>query len=222
MKKFNLIFLAFVFSLWVSGSLFASSAGNVKTEKAPINPKDMVSLQHGAKLFVNYCLGCHSAKYMRYEQLAKGLEIPVELVQQNFMVTTDKPGSPMLSAMTPELAEQWFGAPPPDLTLESRLRGADWVYSYLTGFYEDESRPWGVNNKVFKDVGMPNVMASLEKELGEHEFKKAMGDLANFMAFMADPVKVEREALGVKVLFFLLILLVPVYLLKLEYWKDVH
>ncbi len=224
MKKLSLIFLVFALpvSFLMSGALFAAGGGHVETEKAPINPKDKVSLQKGAKLFVNYCMGCHSAKYMRYERLATDLDIPLELVEKNFMVTTDQAGSPMTIAMTPELAEQWFGTLPPDLTLEARLRGADWLYSYLIGFYEDESRPWGVNNKIFKDVGMPHVMASLEEELGEEGFKKAMGDLTNFMAYMADPIKVEREALGAKVLLYLLILLLPVYLLKREYWKDVH
>lgn len=224
MKKLSLIFLAFVLpaSLLTSGVLLAASAEHVEMEQAPINPKDKVSLQKGATLFVNYCMGCHAAKYMRYERLAEDLDIPIDLVQKNFMVTTDLPGSPMTISMSPDLAEQWFGAPPPDLTLESRLRGPDWLYSYLIGFYEDESRPWGVNNKVFKDVGMPNVLASLEEELGEEAFKAAMGDLTNFMAYMADPVKVKREALGAKVLLFLLILLIPAYLLKREYWKDVH
>lgn len=224
MKKLRLIFLVFALpvSFLVSGALFAAGGGNIELEKAPINPKDKVSLQKGAKLFVNYCMGCHSAKYLRYEKLVQDLDIPLEVVEKNFLVTTDQPGSPMTIAMKPEHAEQWFGTLPPDLTLESRLRGADWLYSYLIGFYEDEKRPWGVNNKIFKDVGMPHVMADLEKELGEEGFKKAMGDLSNFMAYMADPIKVERESLGVKVLFFLLILLVPVYLLKHEYWKDVH
>ncbi len=224
MKKLSLIFLAFVLpaSLLTSGVLLASSAEHVEMEQAPINPKDKVSLQKGATLFTNYCMGCHSAKYMRYERLAEDLDIPIDLVQKNFMVTTDLPGSPMTTSMSPDLAEQWFGTPPPDLTLESRLRGPDWLYSYLIGFYEDESRPWGVNNKMFKDVGMPNVLASLEEELGEEAFKAAMGDLTNFMAYMADPVKVKREALGAKVLLFLLILLIPAYLLKREYWKDVH
>lgn len=224
MKKLSLIFLAFVLpaSLLTSGVLLASSAKHVEMEQAPINPKDKVSLQKGATLFANYCMGCHAAKYMRYERLAEDLDIPIELVQKNFMVTTDLPGAPMTTSMSPDLAEQWFGTPPPDLTLESRLRGHDWLYSYLIGFYEEEGRPWGVNNKVFKDVGMPNVLASLEEELGEEAFKAAMGDLTNFMAYMADPVKVKREALGAKVLLFLLILLIPAYLLKREYWKDVH
>lgn len=224
MKKLSLIFLVFVLpvSFLTSGAVLAASAEHVEMEKASINPKDKVSLQNGAKLFVNYCMGCHSAKYMRYERMAEDLDIPIDLVQKNFMVTTDLPGSPMTIAMSPDLAEQWFGTLPPDLTLESRLRGPDWLYSYLIGFYEDESRPWGVNNKVFKDVGMPNVLAGLEEELGEEAFKKAMGDLTNFMAYMADPIKVKREALGVKVLLFLLILLIPAYLLKREYWKDIH
>lgn len=200
----------------------AAGGSDVELEEVDINPRDLVSLQNGAKLYVNYCLGCHSMKYMRYETLAKDLEIPEHLVVEHLMNTPGQLGDQMRIAMSEEHGKAWFGTPPPDLTLEARLRGADWLYSYLIGFEKDPSRPFGYNNKVFPDVGMPYVLEDLETELGAEGFKSAMRDLTNFMAYTADPVKVEREELGVKVLLFLVILLIPAYLLKREYWKDVH
>lgn len=189
---------------------------------APINLDDKVSLQKGAQIFVNNCLGCHSAQYMRYERVADDLGIPHDIMMENLVFTTDKIGETMVSAMPPELGKKWFGTVPPDLTLEARLRGADWVYSYLTNFTIDESRPWGVNNNVFKDVGMPHVLQTMENELSEDEFKERMADLTNFMVYMAEPIRAERERTGVIVLVFLFILLIPVYFLNREYWKDVH
>ena len=189
---------------------------------APINMDDKVSLQRGAQLFVNNCLGCHSAQYMRYERVATDLEIPLDIMSSNLMFTTDKIGETMNSAIPRDLAKKWFGTVPPDLTLVARIRGADWVYSYLTNFYLDESRPWGVNNHVFPDVGMPHVLSSMEQELGDDKFKEAMADLTNYMVYMAEPIRAERESLGIKVLLFLAILFIPVYFLNREYWKDVH
>ena len=123
--------------------------------------------------------------------------------------------------MPVSLAKEWFGSPPPDLTLEARLRGSDWLYSYLIGFYQDEKRPWGANNYLFDKVAMPDVLEPLRKELGDKQFKLAMSDLTNFMTYMAEPVKLERERLGTYVLIFLVILFIPVYFLNREYWKDI-
>jgi ubiquinol-cytochrome c reductase cytochrome c1 subunit len=189
---------------------------------APINLKDRVSLQNGAKLFVNYCMGCHSLKYLRYERMADDLGMPHDLVMDNLNFTSDRIGDQMRNAMDPKLAEQWFGAAPPDLTLTARLRTPDWLYSYLVGFYADEGRPYGYNNHMFPSVGMPHVMAAMEQELGEEKFKSEMADLTNFLTYAAEPMKLERESLGVKVLIFLFILFWPAYFLKREYWKDVH
>ena len=205
---------------WVAFS--AGGGDNEHVVPAPVNLQDKVSLQNGAKLFVNYCMGCHGLQYQRYSRLAEDLEIPEELVQDNLNFTTDKVGDQMRTAMDPEDAKAWFGNAPPDLTMVTRYRSEDWVYSYLINFYEDESRPFGYNNRVFENVGMPHVMASLEEELSEDEFKQEMGDLTNFLAYTAEPVRPLRERLGVYVLVFLGILLVPAYLLKKEYWKDVH
>jgi len=171
---------------------------------------------------VNNCLGCHSAQYMRYERVSVDLDIPADIMKENLMFTTDKIGETMVSSIPEELAEKWFGTAPPDLTLVARVRGADWLYSYLTNFYVDASRPWGVNNHVFADVGMPHVLSNMEKEMGERDFKEAMADLTNYMVYMSEPIRAERERIGVYVLIFLAILFIPVYFLNREYWKDVH
>lgn len=203
----------------------ASSGGECGELKhclhAPVNSQDKVSLQNGAKLFMSYCAGCHTAKYIRYDRMANDLRIDPKLVEEYMMFTGDKVGETIDSRTSPKDQAKWFGAPPPDLTLETRLRSPNWVYSYLLSFYPDESRPYGVNNKVFKDVAMPHVLADLEAELKPEEFKQAVGDLVNFMSYMGDPIKNERENLGVWVLFFLFILLIPVWFLNKEYWKDI-
>lgn len=188
---------------------------------APVNLQDKVSLQNGAKLFISYCMGCHSSKYIRYERLANDLKIDPKLVQEYMMFSGDKMGDQMDSKVDPKVQAKWFGAPPPDLTLETRLRSPDWVYNYLLNFYPDDKRPWGVNNRVFKDVAMPHVLAPLEAELGPEDFKAAVGDLVNYMTYMSEPSRTERESLGVWVLAFLALLMIPVYLLNKEYWKDV-
>ena len=218
MKKI-LIALACLFPML---AMAAGGGANPYVVNAPINLKDKVSLQNGAKLFVNYCMGCHGLKYMRYERLAEDLGIPVELAQQYLNFTTDKPGDTMGNAMVEADAEKWFGVAPPDLTLEARLRGSDWLYSYLIGFYEDDTRPYGYNNHVFPSVGMPHVMADMEASLGKEEFQRNMADLTNFLAYTAEPVRLERERLGVWVLLFLFIMFWPAYFMKKEYWKDVH
>lgn len=217
MKKIIVLLAALVFPS------FAFAAGaEVELEPAPINLDDKVSLQRGAQMFVNNCLGCHSAKYVRYERMATDLGIPLDVALKNLAFTTDKIGDPMISAMPKDAAKKWFGNPPPDLSLEARLRGSDWVYAYLTGFYKDEKRPFGVNNHVFPDVGMPHVMSTLQASTTEEEFKSRMADITNYMVYMAEPIRAERERLGVWVLLFIVILGIPVYFLNREYWKDVH
>ncbi len=120
------------------------------------------SLQRGAALFTNYCMACHSMEYARYKRVSDDLGIPPELYEENLIFTGAKIGELMENSMDKDMAADWFGAPPPDLTLESRLRGEDWIYSYLRGFYKDDTRPLGVNNVVFENVGMPHVMADLQ------------------------------------------------------------
>ncbi len=200
----------------------ANVGPEIELTAAPINMDDKVSLQRGAQIFINNCLGCHSAQYMRYERMAEDLEIPVDILKKNLLFTSERAGDPMETAMPKDLAKKWFGTVPPDLSLEARLRGADWVYSYLTGFYADPKRPWKVNNHVFPDVGMPHVLSNMEKDLGEKGFKEAMADLTNYMVYMSEPVRAQREYIGKWALLFLAIFFIPVYFLNREYWKDVH
>jgi ubiquinol-cytochrome c reductase cytochrome c1 subunit len=223
MKKFLL------FALLALSPLFAQAHETKCAEEgeletcwvAPINAQDKVSLQNGAKLFISYCAGCHSMKYLRYERMANDLNIDPKLAQKYLMFTSDKIGDSIDSKVDKKDQAKWFGNAPPDLTLEARLRSPNWIYTYLLNFYPDDKRPWGVNNRVFKDVGMPHVLAPLEAELGPDDFKQAVGDIVNFMNYASEPNRAEREHLGAWVLLFLIILFVPVYLLNKDYWKDV-
>ena len=131
-------------------------------EEADTDYLDKASLQKGAKMFMNYCYGCHSLKYARFNRVAKDLGIPEDLFQKHLLFGDQKMGDLMTISMDQSEAKDWFGVAPPDLTLEVSLRGADWLYTYLISFYEDESRPLGVNNKVLENVGMPHVLSNLQ------------------------------------------------------------
>lgn len=193
----------------------------LECSKAPIDLTNKGSLQRGAAMFMNYCVGCHSAQYVRHSRIAQDLDVPPELVEKYLMVTSDQIGDHVTANIDPELQGAWFGAAPPDLSLETRLRGDDWVYTYLLSFYEDPSRPWGANNLVLANAAMPHVLHNLQQELGEEEYKARVGDLVNFMAWMAEPVRHDRKIYGAFVILFLLVLLIPVYLLNKEFWKDI-
>jgi ubiquinol-cytochrome c reductase cytochrome c1 subunit len=219
--------------------MFVMASAKVHLEPFKANLEDKASLQNGMKLFVENCMGCHSAKYQRYERAADDLGMDKDFVIENLIVGDSKIGDHMTIAMTPDDGRNWFGAPPPDLSLEARLRGSAWVYTYLKSFYVDADRPWGVNNKVFPDVGMPNVLQNLQGvqvckdehcnefeltkagSMSAEEFDTAMYDLTNFMTYIAEPSKMVSGTIGRNVLIFLAILFVFAYLLKKEYWKDV-
>jgi len=141
-----------------------AAGGNVHLDHIEIDHRNKASLQRGAQSFVNYCMGCHSAKHARYERMADDLEIPHDLMVENLIFGDEKIGSLMDISMPSKLSKKWFGATPPDLTLIARSRGSDWLYTYMRTFYVDPSRPWGVNNTVFKDVGMPHVLLGLQGE----------------------------------------------------------
>jgi len=224
MRQFALILLGAITALLASVSVADTETAGVLEDplvKANVNIYDKVSKQRGAKLFVNYCMGCHSLEYQRYGRLGEDLGIPEDIVLENLNFVSDRIGDTMQNAMDKKDAAEWFGATPPDLTMVARLRSPDWLYSYLIGFYEDASRPYGYNNKIFPLVGMPHVLADLEEELGDEKFREAMLDLTNFLVYTAEPIQETRRKIGFGVLFFLLILLIPAYLLKREYWKDV-
>ena len=237
--------------LVVLPGLVMASGGGTHLDRAHVDIGDQASLQRGAQLFVNYCLSCHSAAFMRYNRMGKDLGLSDELVANNLMFATEKPGDLMTVAMRGKDAKHWFGTAIPDLSLVSRSRGVDWLYTYLRTFYVDDSRPFGVNNLVFEDVGMPHVLADLqgmqkavfhtvkdaygtEHEVIDHlevvspglmtpdEYDRAVRDLVNFLAYTGEPAKMERERLGGKVLLFLVVFFVVALMLKKEYWKDIH
>ncbi len=228
--------------LWLP--LLALAAGaELHLDKAPDKANDQAALQHGAKLFVNYCLNCHSASYMRYNRL-QDIGLTEDQIRGNLMFTADKIGEQMKIAMQRAEAKAWFGAAPPDLTVIARARasdfgsGSDWLYTYLRSFYRDEARPTGWNNVVFANVGMPHVLWELQGEqalgadhklklvkpgkLKPEEYDAAVGDLVAFLHWMGEPMAEFRKSLGVFVLIALAILFVFTYALKREYWKDIH
>ena len=246
MKKLIAAFL-----LSVAPAVGLAAGGGVHLDHANVDLRDKASLQRGAKLFADYCMGCHGLKYARYERVGNDLGMTPDEVKNDLMVAGGKIGDLIKSSMSPADSEKYFGTVVPDLTLVARLRGEDWVYTYLRSFYADEKRPLGVNNIVFPDVGMPHVLAELqgvqkavfkeEKDkdgnphkvfekfeqvspgkLSPGEFDAAVRDLTAYLAYMAEPVKLERQSLGIKVMLFLVLFFVLAYLLKKEYWKDVH
>lgn len=232
-------------------SSWAMAAGPaVPLDKAPIDLTDKASLQSGAKLFQNYCLGCHQMQYQRYARTFRDLDIPEDVGMENLMFTGEKVGDHITNNMSAKDGEKWFGATPPDLTNVARVRGPDWLYTYLRSFYADPARPFGVNNDVFPMVGMPHVLQELQGlpykayetrlvdgeskqvyvgiktdgsgELSAEEYDRAVADLVNYLEYVGEPTKLESRELGVKVMVFLLIFFVLAYLLKKEYWRDVH
>ncbi len=231
------------------GSMHAGGHGAGHLEKANIDVGNEASVQRGAKWFVNYCMGCHSAEHVRYRQLTK-VGLSEDSIKDNLIFGDRKVGDLMKIAMPSADAASWFGAAAPDLSLVNRLRGSDWIYSYLKSFYLDDSRPFGVNNTVLKNAGMPHVLWELQgvqravyKEVShggetqkevDHlelveqgsmtpaEYDAAVRDLVTFLAYIGEPVKQERQRLGVWVILFLIVFSVLAYLMKKEYWKDVH
>ena len=164
MKYFKIILIASLMLplAFTSVANAAGGHGSANLDEVHIDMDDVASLQNGAKLFVNYCLSCHSAGYARYNRVAKDLDIPIRRLKENLMFTTDKPGDLMKTSMSEKDAKNWFGVTPPDLTLVSRVRKPDWVYTYLRSFYRDEKSPSGWNNSLFENVAMPHVMYELQ------------------------------------------------------------
>lgn len=229
---------------------YAATQGKMKMVNFEASLKDIPSLQHGAKLFVNYCLSCHSAKYMRYNRMAKDLQIPPKLVERYMMYASEKIGEPMQTTMPSKSAEKWFGVAPPDLSLIGRLRGSKWLYNYFSAFYLDENSPSGWNNLVFENVAMPHAMHELQGlqravfktetdqdgnsyqvldyfekttsgKMTVEQYDQAVRDLTNFLVYMGEPAKMVRIQYGVWVILFLAIFIALAYLLKKEYWRDI-
>jgi ubiquinol-cytochrome c reductase cytochrome c1 subunit len=232
--------------LAVTGSGAFANPASVKLDHAPIDPSDMASLQRGAQHFMNYCLTCHSAQFARYDLLTR-LGLTEEQVKKNLILTDAKIADYMTVVLNPKDAKAWFGVPPPDLSVEARVRGADWLYTYLRSFYRDDQRDSGWNNLVFRQVAMPHVLYELqgEQELkveegkpGEHhaatlvlakpgklspkEYDQFTADLVNYLVFMAEPMQQTRIRIGYGAMIFLALAFVITRALKHEYWKDVH
>jgi ubiquinol-cytochrome c reductase cytochrome c1 subunit len=217
-------------------------------EKANIDLRDQASLQRGAKYFVNYCMGCHSLQYMRYNRLAKDLGINEIELRENLLFGDAKPGDLMENSIRPEDALKWFGIAVPDLTLVTRWRSPDWVYTYLKSFYLDNTRPYGVNNVLFPLVAMPHALGDLQGaqepvfapahgagvpvlegvklvkqgKLSPKEYNAMVHDITAFLTYAGEPIQLERQRLGFYVLLFLGLLFIPAYLMKKEFWKDIH
>jgi ubiquinol-cytochrome c reductase cytochrome c1 subunit len=212
-----------------------------RLDRSPNDPRDIVSLQSGARTYMNYCLGCHGLHLMRYSSL-RALELTEQQIQDYLMFTAEKVGEPIVSAFQTKQAKGWFGVAPPDLSVVARSRGADWLYTYLRTFYRDPKTVTGWNNAVFPNVSMPHALWTLQGERrleiveskeGEHhgvqyhwseiskgtqspaEFDATVRDLVNFLVYVGEPNAVHRKPIGIVVLF------VFAYLLKKEYWKDV-
>ena len=222
--------------------LMAIANEGVKLDHAPIDPSNQASLQRGAKVFVNYCLNCHSAAYMRYNRL-QDIGLTDAQIKSNLMFAGEKVGDTMTVTIQKADAKAWFGATPPDLSVEARARGADWLYSYLRGFYRDDTRPTGWNIVFYDKVAMPHVLWSLQGEqvlkidekteshqlvlakqgsMTPAEYDETIADLVNYLVFMAEPFKERDKSLGLLVLAFLGLLFVLTYYLKKEFWKDIH
>ena len=217
-----------------------AAGGGLHLPQAPVQYDDVEVLQRGAATFVNYCMGCHGAEYMRYGRLVEDLGISEKQVQ-DFLIHTDASlGDGMKTAMRAEDGREWFQqAAVPDLSLSARLRGPDWLYAYLRGFYRDPSRPSGWNNTIFDNVAMPHVMSNLqgvftrdaesgelirtsEGRMTEAEYDALVGDLVSFMIYMGEPSRAKRYQTGYLTMAFLLLLLLATYFLYREYWKNIR
>jgi ubiquinol-cytochrome c reductase cytochrome c1 subunit len=227
----------------------AAAAEGGALQQAGNDLSDRASLQRGAQSFMNYCSGCHSLKYLRYSRMASDLGLSEEEVMNNLNFTGGKIGDHIENAMPHDASAKWFGKAPPDLSLIARVRGTDWIYTYLKSFYLDSSRPLGWNNTLFPNASMPNPLWELQglqqpeygaadKTTGDKpvvalklaqpgrqnlvEFDRTVRDISNFLEYAGEPAALKRQSMGVWVILFLALLTFLAYLVKKEYWKDVH
>lgn len=244
----NLVSRVAVFAagLMLSASAFAAGGGNL--QQAGTDLGDKASLQRGAALYMNYCASCHSLKYVRYARIGEDLDLSEEEVQASLNLTGGKIGDHVISPMSAAMGVAAFGKAPPDLSVISRVRGSDWIYTYLKTFYLDESRPVGWNNTLFANASMPNPLWQLQglqqpvygkkTALGEmpvegfsisqpgtqgaEQFDQTVRDITAFLEYAGEPAATRRQGLGVWVILFLGLFTVMAWLLKKEYWRDVH
>jgi ubiquinol-cytochrome c reductase cytochrome c1 subunit len=233
-------------ALAIALPLLAHANEGVSLPPAGNDIRNEASLQRGARNFMNYCSGCHSAKYIRYNRIAADLHIGEAELKQNLMFTSEKAADPVVSSMPAADAKKWFGVVPPDLSLIARSRGTPYLYAFLRSFYRDPSRPTGVNNTMLPGTAMPHVLNALQgvqtavfKTVdGKQEFEKFeltdkgsmtpaqyddfVRDTVNFLEYIGEPVQVKRQDLGIWVTLFLMLFGALSYLLYKEYWRDVH
>jgi len=235
--------------LSLAPALALAAEAGFRLDRAPIDPRDLASLQAGARTFVNYCLGCHGTQYMRYNRLAD-LGLSEAQIKDNLAFTADKVGDPMRTAMGGKEGKDWFGVAPPDLSVIARVRGADWLYTYLRTFYRDPNTASGWNNAVFPNVAMPHALWTLQgekalevtrtKDASGHEivgskftrisegsqtpvqFDATVRDLVNFLVYAGEPAAASRKRIGIVVLFVLGVLFVLAYAMKKAFWKDIR
>ncbi len=248
LTKKNILVIAAMAALAVATTAVASGAKHL--EKAHNDVSNVASLQRGARNFVNYCYGCHSAQYVRFNRVAADLGLSEDQVMQNLMFTGERPTDQMRNAMSASDAQRWFGKDPPDLSLIARSRGTDYIFTFLKSFYVDPSRPTGMNNTVLPGASMPHVLWELqgiqrkdeEGKANEHgdiekhfagfesvtkgklspeEYDDFVRDTVNFLDYIGEPMQLERRSLGMGVITFLLIFFGLAYFLKREYWKDI-
>jgi ubiquinol-cytochrome c reductase cytochrome c1 subunit len=234
--------------LLVPGIAFAAGS-NYPKDAVEIDLTDHASMQNGAKIFMNYCLGCHQMQYQRYQRTFNDLGIPEDLGQKYLQFTGEKVSDYITTPMPQADSGTWFGAPPPDLTLVARVRGPEWIYTFLRTFYAEEGKTFGVNNLMFPNVGMPHVLEGMQGtprlsyenvmvdgvmvdrpnglttdgngKLNPEEYDAAIRDLVNFLEYTGEPSRLQSEAIGRNVLIFIVIFFVLALLLKKEYWRDV-
>lgn len=229
----------------------AFAAEDAELEPAGNEVGNIASLQRGARNYVNYCSGCHSAKYVRYNKLGAGLMISEEQIIENLMFNAEKTFETIEATMSAADAEKWFGRAPPDLSLMARAKGTDYIYNFLKGFYLDPDSPTGVNNLYLDGASMPHVLWELqgyqqavfdevETETGTgtrsvfshfesvttgtlspEEYDEFVRDTVNFLEYISEPMRATRRILGVWVLIFLTVFLIIASMLKKQIWKDV-
>jgi ubiquinol-cytochrome c reductase cytochrome c1 subunit len=227
-----------------------AAGGEVHLDVAGTDIANNASLQRGARNFMNYCVGCHSARYVRYNRMAADLGITEQQLIDNLMFTADSPHDTIRNGVRPEDAKRWFGVVPPDLSLIARSRGTDYVYTFLRSFYVDPTKATGTNNRVLPGTAMPHVLWELQGvqkavwagepnaqgdvshefesfelvspgKLTPDEYDAFVRDTVAFLEYAGEPAALQRRALGAPVIAFLAFFTLLAWALKKEYWKDV-
>lgn len=224
MKLFKTITVSCFLLLILYSDLMKAAEGNTGDNFLVANNdvSDVNSLQRGAGNFFNYCAGCHSLKFIRYNQIAEDLDLNENQLVQNLIFTQAKPEDAVITNMLASDGSRWFGKSPPDLSLITRSRGTDQVYNFLRTFYKDSTSPTGADNRALPGTSMPNVLWLVQEQLNEKEFNQFTLDIVNFLDYVSEPIQSERKRIGIWVILFLLVFLVFSYGLYKDIWKEVH